>query len=221
MTTADPIAAHVAALERVLRGPRRTRRCMVAEVRTGLRDAADAYRAGGLAPDAAARLAVRDFGAVNEVARSFQDELTARQGRLTALLFVVVFPGMLLGWDLLWSSGAVRTQPRPAPEVVTTLAAVQDVTTVLVGLAALAMLAVTFSRTVSVRHLTSVIAVTGAVGAVACGGISVAMNLAGGQTSVELLTGNPAAVAACTVSAVMLVLLVWQSVRTLRIARTH
>ena len=219
MTTADPIAEYVVALGRALHGPRRTRRSMVAEAHEGLIDAAEAYRAGGVAPDRAAVLAVRDFGTVPEVAPSYQDELTARQGRWSAVLFALVFPGMLLGWDLLWQSGAVRRSPDGTPELVKVLAVVQDVLTVVTALAALALLATTFRRTVSPRRLTNAIGMTGAVGAVLCGGTSVAMNVAGGRSTVDLLAANPAAVVAFVVSAVVMALLIWQGIRTLNIAR--
>jgi hypothetical protein len=218
MTTADPIAEYVVALGRALHGPRRTRRCMVAEARDGLHDAAAAYRAGGVAPEQAATLAVRDFGSVPEVAPSYQDELTARQSRLAALLLAVVFPAMLVGWDLLWRSGTVRREPSATPEVVRVLAALQDVMTVVVGAVALALLVGTFLRAVSPRRLASAVGMTGAFGAASCGGISLGMNLAGGHTTVDLLTHNPAAVAAYTGSMVMLVLIVWLSVRTMHVA---
>ena len=223
MTTADPIAdpiaEYVVALGRALHGPRRTRRSMVAEAHEGLIDAADAYRAGGVAPDRAAVLAVRDFGTVREVAPSYQDELTARQGRWSAVLFALVFPAMLLGWDLLWQSGAVRREPRATPELVKLLAVVQDVLTVVVALAALALLVTTFRRTVSPRAVTNAIGLTGAGGAVLCGGTSVAMNVAGGRSTVDLLAASPAAVAAFAASAVVMGLLIWQGIRTLNIAR--
>ncbi len=219
MTTADPIAEYVVALGRALHGPRRTRRSMVAEAREGLVDAAEAYRAGGVAPDHAAALAVRDFGTVPEVAPSYQDELTARQGRWSAVLFALTFPAMLLGWDLLWQSGAVRREPRATPELVRVLAVVQDVLTVVVAVAALALLVTTFRRTVSPRLLTNAIGLTGAVGAVLCGGTSVAMNVAGGRSTVDLLAASPAAVAAFAVSAVVMGLLIWQGIRTLTVAR--
>ncbi|GAB1511472.1 permease prefix domain 1-containing protein [Actinophytocola sp. KF-1] len=219
MTTADPIAEYVVALARALHGPRRTRRSMVAEAREGLIDAAEAYRAGGAPPERAAALAVRDFGTVPEVAPSYQDELTARQGRWAAVLFALVFPGMLLGWDLLWSSGAVRRDAGGTPELVRVLAAVQDVLTVVVAAAALALLVTTFRRTVSPRRLTNAIGLTGAVGAGLCGGTSLAMNVAGGRSTVDLLTANPAAVAAFACSAVVMVLLVWLGLRTLTVAK--
>jgi hypothetical protein len=219
MRTADPIDSYVAALDGALHGPRRARWSMIAEARAGLRDAAAAYRAGGLPPDRAAETAVRDFGPVSEIAPLFQDELVAARGRWSAALLAVVFPAMLLGWDLLWSSGAVSREPAPAQDVVVSLAALQDALTITVGLAALTLLAVTFRRTVSPRVLARVVGLTGTVGALLCGGISVAMNVAGGHSTVELLATNPGAVAAFGGSAAVLVLLVWQSVRTLRVAR--
>lgn len=219
MTTVDPIAEYVVALRRALHGPRRTLRCMVDEAHTGLADAAAAYRDGGVAPEQAAVLAVRDFGPVAELAPEFQDELTARQSRWAAVLLAVVFPAMLFGWDLLWTSGAVRREPSATPDVVRVLALVQDVMTAVVGAAALVLLVSTFRRAVSPRRLASAVALTGAVGAATCGGISLGMNLAGGHTTLVLLTTNPAAVAAYTGSAAVLVLIVWLSIRTLRVAR--
>lgn len=216
---ADPIAAHVAALERALRGPRRTRQSMVEEAGAGLRDAAAAYQRGGLAPEQAAECAVRDFGSVPEVAPQFQDELTAQQARATAVMFALVFPAMLFGWDLMWSSGLVnRRQAGGLPPIVATLAGVQDVMSAVVGVAAAVLLVTTFRRAVPPRQLTVAVGVTGFFGAVACGGTSVAMNLAGWRSTLAMLA-NPVTWAAFGVSMLVLVLIVWQSVRTLRVAR--
>jgi hypothetical protein len=215
----NPIDLHVAALDRALRGPRRTRRGMVAEARAGLRDAADAYRAGGVAPDQAEALAVRDFGTVPEVAPSYQDELTARQGRRAAVLFAVVFPGMLLSWELLWSSGAVSRDASATPHLVLVLSVLQDVVTIAVGVCAVTLLAITFHRTVSPRPLTIAIGLTGTVGAVLCGGMAVAMNVAGGHSTAALLATRPALLPAYLVSATVLTIIGWQSLRTLRVAR--
>lgn len=215
---ADPIAVHLAALDGALRGPRRFRRCMLAEARTGLRDAEDAYRSAGLAPRQAAERAVTEFGAVGEVAPAFQEELTARQGRRAAVLFAIVFPAMLWGWDALWSTGLVRRESFGTAQAVVTLAGVQDMATIMVTIAALGLLVTTFLRSVPPRGLTTAIGVTGTVGALLCGGISVAMNIAGGRSTVHMLQDNPAAVAAMAGSAVVLVLLVWQAVHTVRIA---
>lgn len=216
----DPIATHVAALARALRGPHRTRRCMIAEAHDGLRDAEEAYRARGMAPERAAALAVRDFGAVSEVAPSYQAELIARQGRWAALLIVVVFPGMLLGWDVLWQSRLVRRESSQVPDSVLVLAKLQDVTTILIAAAGLALLAVTFHRTVSPRRITNAIGLTGAVGALLCGGISVAMNVAGGHSTLVMLHASPVTIPAFAGSGAVMALTVWQAVRALRVART-
>lgn len=215
----DPITRHVAALERALHGPHRTRRGMIAEARAGLLDAAEAYQAGGLPPEQAAARAVRDFGAVGEVAPAFQAELTARQGRWSALLFALVFPGLLAGWDLLWASGLVRREPVVADELVKTLARLQDMATVVIAVTAVTLLAVTFRRDLSPHRVTWAIGLTGTAGAATCGGLTVLMSLAGGRSTTTLLTTNPTAVTAFAVSGMMLFLIVWQSVRSLHLAR--
>lgn len=213
------VASHLAALDGALLGPRRIRRCMIAEARAGLHDAVDAYRDGGVSAERAEELAVRDFGTVGEVAPSYQAELTARQGRTAAVLYAIVFPTMLFGWDLLWSTGAVTWPRGPAPHLVTALAGLQDVVTVVVAVAAITLLAVTFRRSVPPERLTVAIGLTGAIGAPLCGGISIVMNLVAARSTVHLIMTSPAAAAAFATSALVLVVLIWQSVRTLRVAR--
>jgi hypothetical protein len=215
----DPITTHVAALERALRGPRRTRRSMIAEARAGLRDAEAAYRDGGYPADQAAAWAVRDFGTVSEIAPEFQDELTARRARWSALLFALVFPGMMLAWDLFWSVGTTHHAAGPASPMVRLLSSAEDVATLVIGAAALALLAFTFRRTVPVHRLTRAIGLTGVAGALLCAGLALAMNAAGTPTASEYVLTAPAAISAYTGSAVVMVLLIWQSVRTLRAAR--
>jgi hypothetical protein len=88
-----------------------------------------------------------------------------------------------------------------------------------VALAALTLLAFTFRRTVSPERLTNAIGLTGAIGAPLCGGISIAMNLVAARSTADLIMTSPAAAAAFAGSAAVLGLLIWQSVRTLRVAR--
>jgi hypothetical protein len=217
--SADPIAMHISALEVSLRGPRRTRRDMVSEARAGLWDAAAAYRDGGLPADQAAVLAVRDFGSVGEVAPEFQNELTARQGRLSALLFTLVFPGMMLAWDVFWSLGWTRRTAGPATPAVRALATIEDTMALVIGAAALALLAVTFRRSVQVHRLTRAIGLTGVTGALVCGGLGLAMNVAGTHKAAVYMVTHPASLVPYVGSAVMMSLIIWQSVRTLRVAR--
>lgn len=213
------VASHLAALDGALLGPRRVRRCMIAEARDGLWDAVDAYRGGGVPAERAEELAVRDFGTVGEVAPAYQAELAARQGRTAAVIYAIVFPTMLFGWDLLWSTGAVTWPRGPAPHLLSALASLQDVVTVVVALAAITLLAVTFRRSISPERLTVAIGLTGAIGAPLCGAISIAMNLVSARSTVTLIKSSPPAAAAFVGSALVLALLVWQSVRTLRVAR--
>lgn len=215
MTTADPIGEYAATLARALYGPRRTRRSMVAEARAGLHDAAAAYRTGGAEPEQAAAQAVRDFGTVAEVAPEFQDELTARQGRWAAVMVAIVFPAMLVAWDLMSGSGALRRDAMPPREIVVVLARIEDVMAVVVASVAVALLAVTFRRTIRPRRLTRAIGLTGTAGALICGGLPVAMFVAGGRSGVV----SPPEALAYFGSAVVLSLVVWQSVRTLHAAR--
>ncbi|MFE0150413.1 permease prefix domain 1-containing protein [Nonomuraea sp. NPDC059007] len=93
---------YVADLGRALYGPTGPRRDMVVEARDSLIDTADAYEADGLAREEAERLAVQEFGSVEEIAPEYQSELTACAGRrLGGLLFVSV-PLTALAWAMLW-----------------------------------------------------------------------------------------------------------------------
>lgn len=217
--TADPIALHISALEVALRGPRRTRRDMISEARAGLRDAAAAYREGGLPADQAAVWAVRDFGPVPEVAPEFQDELTARQGRWSALLYALVFPGMMLAWDVFWSFGWTREVAGPASQAVRVLSRVEDAATLVIGAAALVLLAASFRRSVSAHRLTRAIGITGATGAFLCGSLALAMNVTGTHKAAAFVLTHPVSLVPYLGSAVVMVLIIWHAHRTLSVAR--
>ncbi len=214
---ADPLATHVAELDRMLRGPGAVKRSMIAEVHDGLRDAAEAYRAAGLDPRRAAATAVQDFGAACEIAPLMQEELTARQGRSTLLLVAVTFPATVLGWDLLWMSGAGGLW-REAPDMVAGLARIVDVGSGLAAALAFALLLATFRRGVAPRRITTLAGLTAATGAVFCGGAALVMNLANRQHAGEALATNPLAVIAVLASAVAMALVLRSAVRSLRIA---
>ncbi|WP_214103000.1 permease prefix domain 1-containing protein [Acrocarpospora catenulata] len=110
----DSVDEYADSLRRALRGPGRLKRDMVAEVRDGLRDAADAYRAEGLGPREAERRAVAEFGSVAEIAPEFQRELTAGQGRRTALLLFLTVPAVAVLWTVIWKffpAGPVSVHP--------------------------------------------------------------------------------------------------------------
>ncbi|WP_202638277.1 permease prefix domain 1-containing protein [Bailinhaonella thermotolerans] len=98
----DAVGGFVRELDEVLYGPRRVRRDFVAEVRDGLEDAAEALVAEGMPEAEARRQAVAEFGGVGEVAAGFQAELTAAQGRWTALVQFFALVGSVLMWWGVW-----------------------------------------------------------------------------------------------------------------------
>ncbi|HEY7147495.1 MAG TPA: permease prefix domain 1-containing protein [Streptosporangiaceae bacterium] len=81
-----------------LAGPAGTRRDILAELRAGLADAADSHRAAGLDPGQATRAAIGEFGSPDQVARGFRAELSAAQGRRTALALLMSAPLIALLW---------------------------------------------------------------------------------------------------------------------------
>jgi hypothetical protein len=212
-----PVDEHVAALGRALRGPAKARRSIVREVRDGLEDAVDAYRRAGFDAPAAACIAVRDFGVVPDVAPLYQEELTAGQGRRTALLLVIGVPALVLGWGLLWSSGlAVEA---PGPPVVAELARVQDVAAVIAAAIAAVLVVLTSRRSTPPRRAALAAAATAVATVVVCGGATVAMAVVNGPVAWARVTSQPAAAFAYLASATMVVLMNRSALRTLRTLR--
>ena len=216
MTIADPIAEYTTTLARALYGPRRTRRSMIAEAREGLSDAAAAYRDGGVAPERAAELAVRDFGSVDEIAPEFQDELTARQGRWAAVMIALVFPAMLMVWSFIQSSGMMGPGTYPPKDVIVLIARIEDVMSLVTAATALVLFVATFRRSARPRLLTRAIGVTGAAGAAICGGLPVVMLVLGDR---HVATFSSAMTWAYIGSGLVLTVVVWQAVRALRTAK--
>jgi hypothetical protein len=217
-TAPDPVAVHVGELERALHGPARARRSMLAEVRHGLEDAVDAYRADGLDPHGAATAAVRDFGAVPEIVPLMQEELAARQARWTSALVAVAFPAMLLAWDLLWSTGTAGFEGPPTPAVAA-LSRLVDAQSVLIGAVAAALLLTTFRRTASGRLVPALVGATGVLGAVGIAGTSVVMHLAADGARYHA-TDTPGPVLAYALSVAVLLAVLRSCVRTLRVVTT-
>lgn len=108
------IERYVAEFDAVLRGPRRAKDDLLTEVREHLTDSAEAYRRGGLGPEAAQRQAVREFGELDELVPEYQTELGLAQGRRTALLVLFIFAAQpfIWGYAYRWISGTATEQPR-------------------------------------------------------------------------------------------------------------
>jgi hypothetical protein len=214
---ADQVSAHVAELDRVLRGPAAVKRGMIAEVRDGLADAVAGHRDRGLDPQRAAAAAVREFGSVREVAPLLQEELTARQGRRTAQLVVVTFPATLAAWDALWKAGNGWTAPPTA--TVAGLARAVDVMAVLITAAAIVLLLVTFRDSRLPRWITGMTGLVAALGVVGCGGMSFVMNLLTPHLAGEMYATNPVTAVVLTVTVVGAGLVTRSAARSLRFAR--
>ena len=105
MTAGPVIDAYLREVGAALPGPARARRDIVAELRCGLLDAADAHRRAGLPAGAAAAAAVTEFGDPRVVAAAFRPELAIRRARRVALALVT--SGPLIG--LLWAGAAAAS----------------------------------------------------------------------------------------------------------------
>jgi hypothetical protein len=92
----DPVEDYLAALTASLHGPARAKDAMMREVRDGLADAVEAQTRFGVPHAEAAHRAVRDFGAADEIAPSFQRELTIAQTRRTARAAAVTVPVLVV-----------------------------------------------------------------------------------------------------------------------------
>ena len=107
MTGDQVIEAYLAQVAAALPGPARARRDVVAELRSGLLDAADAYRRAGLPEAAAAEAAVAEFGDPHQVAGAFSPELTARHVRQTTFLLAAASAPV----GLLWAHAVQASHP--------------------------------------------------------------------------------------------------------------
>ncbi len=210
----------VAELGRAVHGPGRVRRSMLREVHDGLTDAAEAHTADGLDDAAAQARAVAEFGTVDELAALYQAELTVRRGRATALYVVVVFPAMVLGWDLMWRAG-VSWGPVPGSaelHMLRTLSTLIDSTALVSAAAAVGLFGLTFVRAVPARLLTAVVGSMAGLGALATGGMSLWMSVVGGKATRATLAVPGPALAAYSVSAIVLVVSLVLAARALRTA---
>lgn len=96
---------YLAELRSRLPGSARDHRRIIAELRSGLLDAADAHCRTGLTPPAAAHAAVEEFGRPAHIASAFGPELAALQARRVALTLLATGP--LIG--LLWAAAAASS----------------------------------------------------------------------------------------------------------------
>lgn len=120
------IEEYVDSLDRALSGPGRLKDDLLTEARHGLVDAAQGYRATGLAEREAQRRAVAEFGEVGELAPAYQAELAMSAARRLALrmaLVPVLFAALA---NLMWWRAPWATTAAPPPAGYRLLSDVQD-----------------------------------------------------------------------------------------------
>jgi hypothetical protein len=91
--------AYVAALDQSLVGPRRVRRGLVQEARDHLEDASESLSDAGYDRAEAERIAVADFGSLDEIVPAFQTTLAVAASRRTAWMLFGALSIQPLLWD--------------------------------------------------------------------------------------------------------------------------
>lgn len=170
--------AEVAA--RLPRCPARARADIVAELRSGLLDAADAYQSAGVPPDQAAGVVISEFGEAAQIADAFRAEIAASQARRVAVTLLVTGPLVGLLWVAVAAASHLAVPPvQPwhwpgLPPVLPLVAAAVGVT----ACAALAGIATTGRLTrwlpARPRHAPTAAAVAG-LGAMGADGLGLAL----------------------------------------------
>jgi hypothetical protein len=96
---ADPaVEGYLADVAAGLPGPARAQAGILAELRSGLLDAADAYQSAGDPSAQAAAAAITEFGDPGEIAGGFRAEIAAGQARRVAVMLLVTGPLVGLAW---------------------------------------------------------------------------------------------------------------------------
>jgi hypothetical protein len=88
-----------------LRGPRRLRADMLAELGGGYEEAVAERIDAGMEPERALADAAAEFGAPRLIAAEFQRELAAAQARRTAWTLLIGLPALTIIWDLFGGEG--------------------------------------------------------------------------------------------------------------------
>jgi hypothetical protein len=106
-TSADPIEGLISAVAVRLPGPSRPRAQILAELRDGLLEAAEASERSGLERPEAVRLALDQFGDARTLAASFWPELAAARARRLVIALLATAPIVAA----LWVSAARSRMP--------------------------------------------------------------------------------------------------------------
>ncbi|MFC8224196.1 permease prefix domain 1-containing protein [Streptomyces sp. NPDC057287] len=180
-----PVAAYEAALTAALHGPGGAKARMIEELCDGLADTVEAHLAEGMPHEQASRLAVREFGTVEEVAPACQRELAIAQTRHTARAAVLAVPFLVTCWLLARTSGLPDTAgqlPRTAQLLAVNLAGVAILAALLTAVASAATGAVA-RRLPTPHRLPLVVAWAGTTTSVAMAVATLALAVAAALTA--------------------------------------
>jgi hypothetical protein len=111
--TQQAIRSYLAQIAAGLHGPASTRRGIVAELGTGIADAADAHRRAGLDPAQAARAAIAEFGHPTRVAAGFRGELAAATARRTTFTLILASGPTVALWYMAALASHIHRQAPP------------------------------------------------------------------------------------------------------------
>ncbi|RZS44311.1 hypothetical protein EV193_101186 [Herbihabitans rhizosphaerae] len=152
--TGHDIDDYLAELDGRLRGPASIKADLLTEARDGLVDAAEAYASSGKPEAEARRLAVADFGPVDQIAREYQAELGVAHSLRTLRTVLLVPLAMNLFWELnrqLWL-GSWSNMNWTAPDWFLVIARFNDVAVwMITGLALLGLIASRYMTRTSVE----------------------------------------------------------------------
>ncbi|MFD3655658.1 permease prefix domain 1-containing protein [Streptomyces sp. NPDC058620] len=109
----DPIQNHIMALTAALHGPAKAKARMIEEIHDGLVDTAEALTCEEMPYERAARQAVREFGTLDQLVPSCQQELTIAQARHTARVVALTAPFLVVCWHLARTTDHEQTSQLP------------------------------------------------------------------------------------------------------------
>lgn len=98
-----PVDSYLAELDKALHGSHREKRDLIAEARDHIADAAQARMDEGCSPHDAEVEAVGEFGAVHDIAPSYQAVLSAGQCRRISIWLIALVFAQPLAWDIFGS----------------------------------------------------------------------------------------------------------------------
>jgi hypothetical protein len=193
------IRSYLAEIAAGLDGPARVRRDIVAELGTGVADAAEAHRCAGLDPAQATRAAIAEFGSPAWVAAGFRGELAAATARRTTVTLMTVGSLSAALWYI--AAQASHIHQSAPPWEWATLPAGARLATLLATIAVAAAMASTLFTLVAAGRLTRWLPARPAASAAIVAGAAAAADVAMLAALTILAAATPGRIAALPLAA--------------------